>query len=54
VGNFLQGLKGKEAAITKDTTTTSSSFSSGAADATFYLSMLRGSGSFIEMIGITI
>jgi hypothetical protein len=29
--NFLQGLKGKEEAITKDTTTTSSSFSSGVA-----------------------
>jgi hypothetical protein len=58
VGNFLQGLKGKEAAVTKDTTTTttssSSSSSSGAADVTFDLSMLRGSGRVIEMIGITI
>ena len=57
MGNFLQGLKGKEAAVTKDTTTTtttSSSSSSGAADVTFDLSMLRGSGRVIEMIGITI
>ena len=55
MGNFLQGLKGKEAAVTKDTTTsTSSSSFSGAADVTFDLSMLRGSGRVIEMIGITI
>ena len=55
MGNFLQGLKGKEAAVTKDTTTTTSSSSfSGAADVTFDLSMLRGSGRVIEMIGITI